>query len=230
MKNLIFLLLAWSFPAFLLAQEAITIHFDNGEQLLADKAYISNFSSNYHPYILLDKKEGPYYSIDEIESMQGHDKKGRDRYVIPVNHEGKAIFAQRLYQSEKLSVYYTGIIDFRANFDQVNRHYRYSFNHSDLKIININNLQSDLFDNHISMEYLKKAKKVRTIQNTLYVIGAGLLAHGLLSMTDEVEESASLNRIPTFPASFIAGAIVANIPWFLKGKKRKHMINALKAY
>jgi len=230
MRKVFFLLLTTLVPFVLFAQESITISFDNGEKLLAENAYISNFSSNSLPYILLNKKEGPYYSINEIESLQGTDKKGRERLVVPVEYKGKSVFAQLLFQSEKVSIYYSGVTDFSANFDQVNTHYRYSFSNANLKVINIKNLQSDLQDNEISMEYLRKAKKVRNIQTTLYAIGAGLLAHGLLSMTDQMERTALYNQSTSIPATFLAGAVVVNIPWFLKSSKRKYMINSLKTY
>lgn len=230
MRKILFILPLIFLSLFLFAQEPIIINLDNGEKLLAENAYISNFSSNYQPYVLLDKKEGPYFSIKEIKSMQGYDNKGRERYVVPIKYNGRSLFAQRLYQNENISIYYTGVTDFLGNFDHLNKHYRYRLSNSPLKVINLKNLYPDLQDNEISMAYLQKAKKVRTVQNTMYIIGAGLLAHGLLSMKNEFEHTSFQDQLPTFPATFLAGAVLVNIPWFLQRSKRKHMINSLKAY
>lgn len=230
MEKTFFILIICSLPLFSFAQEPIAIKFYNGEQLIAQDAFISNHNHRNVPYILLNKKAGPYFSIDEIESLEGMDKKGRERYVIPVINDGNSIFAQRLFHSQEISIYYTGLTDFDDNFIQRNNYFKYTLHNSVLQEINIKNLQMDLGENKISLDYLQKAKRIRNLQAAIYVIGAGLIAHGLLSMRSEVNELVHMNKTASIPATFIAGALVVNIPSFFNKSKRKNMINALKEY
>lgn len=231
MKKLFALILLVGLPYSVFSQLPILIKLNNGQDVFTNYAFITNSGSFLSgPYVRIDERRGPKIKIQEVEYIKGRDQYGKERYFLPVYQGGFKIFAERLYDTERVSIFYTDVMNWSGGFGYANRHYKYSFDNSELKKVNIRNLQYDLADNPVSLDYIKKAKTTRTVQTVLYAVGAGLLIHGISSMAGDVEDPGPIGQAPKIAPTLIIGAIALNVPWFLNRGKQDNLVNALKAY
>ncbi|MFW5762514.1 MAG: hypothetical protein ACOCXH_16185 [Cyclobacteriaceae bacterium] len=231
MKKGIIIVLCVFLSSTAFSQLPILVKLNNGQDIFTNYAYITNSGSFLSgPFVRIDGKRGARYKISEVAYVQGRDQFGKERYFLPVYQSGFNIFAERLHHAERISIFYTDITNWSAGFGYTNRHYKYTLDDSELRKVNIRNLQYDLADNPISMDYIKKAKSTRTVQTILYAAGAGLLIHGFSSLIGDVDEPGPIGRTPSIPPTLIVGVIAVNVPWFLNNGKQNKLVDALKVY
>jgi len=231
MKKLFAAVLFIVLPYTVFSQLPILVKLNNGQDVFTNYAYITNNGSFFSgPYVRVDGKKGPKIKIRAVDYIKGRDQYGKERYFLPVYQGGFKIFAERLYDAERISIFYTDVMNWSGGFGYANRHYKYSFDNSELKKVNIRNLQYDLSNNPVSLDYIKKAKTTRTFQTVLYAVGAGLLIHGFSSMIGDVDDPGPIGQTPKISPTLILGVIAVNVPWFLNKGKQENLVNALEAY
>lgn len=99
------------------------------------------------PFVRIDGAKGEKIPINRINFVDSPDQAGRYRYYKPVNFQGRKIFAERTFTSERISIFYTNIISGTLQATYSFSHYNYSKDNYPLKKASYTNLSHDLSDN-----------------------------------------------------------------------------------
>jgi hypothetical protein len=223
MKYILTLLLL--LPSFCFAQEGpINIYLKTGNITSTNYAFLENNSGFSIPYVRINNKKGEKISIDQVDHIEGTDQNGVYKYFKPIKLQGREIWGERTFRSDRVEIYYTNIISGTWTASYKSKYYQYSKDTQPLKKLTYRNLKIDFGNNNESMPHLKKANSLRVTQLLLYGLGATLITTGIANNLSDTNDNGNI------PVSIVAGAICLYIPWFINTPKQKHFINALKDY
>ncbi|MEQ8469846.1 MAG: hypothetical protein RIC35_01595 [Marinoscillum sp.] len=208
----------------------INIHLKSGETISTQYAYLNSNGGFSQPYVRIDNKKGEKITIDRVTHVEGFDQYSKYKYFQPIKLQGRNIWGERTYNSDRINIFYTNIISGTWTASYKSKYFQYEKDGQPLKKLTYANLKIDLADNPESIESLKKGNALKITQILLYGLGATLIGVGIANDFSNDELSDPNDTSIKIPPAVIAGAITLYIPWFINGPKQNHFVNALKAY
>ncbi len=231
MKKNKYFFLFFLLPLITFSQNApINIHMKSGEILSTRYAFLNINSGFSRPYVRINDKKGEKITIDRITHVEGIDQNGNYKYFQPIRLQGRDIWGERTFNSERVNIFYTNVISGTWTASYKSKYFQYEKDNHPLKKMSYSNLKADLSDHPESMKILKKGNNLRITQILLYGLGSALVISGIASGLSDTELDDPNDSGLKIPPAFIAGAITLYIPWFINGPKQDHFANALKTY
>lgn len=224
MKHLLALLLLLPSIAFSQGIGGIEIQFNSGKSLITEYVYI--YSGYGNSYVQIDGKKGQKVPINLVKSIEGKDKYGNFRHFNPINSDGYITWGERVFKSDRISLYSTSSFNFEYQSEVGDVYYKDDNGAYDLKY---GNLKRDLSDSPIAMEYLKQANGYRTAQGLLWTASVGLFIAGVSKMASSTTPEEP-GQSKGMPAEFLIAGGVNLVGWLLQSPKRQKFREALKAY
>lgn len=220
MKNRLYLLLlcclVYSFAAHAQSTQQYFIKLNNGEVITANRIQLKSplFKSNY---FLLD--DSLSYSPALVVAYQNND--GYFARIEPGNHSDA--FAKRILEGPRIDKFYTS----RTTYDgysyspygygygppRTSRRRVYYFSKDDgpLYLYNHENLEMALGDNASSMLLLQRYKREKFINTGVTIVGAGLMALGIVNSQRTIDGDLKLSPVLYAGAGILGAQVVFNL-------------------
>lgn len=206
--------LAYTAPALAQRTQPFFIKLHTGEVIRASKIQLKSplFKSNY---FLLD--DSLSYSPAMVTSFQNND--GYYARIEPGNHPDA--FAKRILEGPRIEKFYTSRLTYEGysyspygyGMPRTSRRRVYYFSKDDgpLYHYNYENLQMALSDNPSSMLLLQRYKREKIIDTGVTIVGAGLLALGIINSERTMEGDLKLSPMLYAGAGVLGGQLVINL-------------------
>lgn len=213
----------------------IDVYLKSGKVISTRYVYISQGGGFSGPFVRVQPNSKDKIKIDDVDHIEGVDQTGKHRYVRPVDWRLSTIWAERTYQSDRISLYYVGIVQWGLGVSTTKwKYFQYTKDDGPLTKLSIRNVSRDVGDNPESASFIRKSKTNRILQALLYTTG------GVLVITSAVKDLNSVDKPDStpdpakddfkLPVGFIAGAACIALPLALKPGKQKNLVNALEVY
>lgn len=213
------------------------VQLQNGEVYYADKLRFKTPLFKQDHFLLNDSLK---FSISSVAAYQND-----DGYFARVAYGNRSeSFAKRISEGPRISKFFTSTYDYyNSGFSPYGygygyggfgmgagpsrrRIYFFSKDNGPLIPFEFENLAEALADNPSSMLLLKRHKKDKFIHTGISILGAGLLAYGVLNSANSTNEFGQVRLNP----AIYAGAGIVAIPFVIQLFQKDKLTQAVEVY
>ncbi|HZY82491.1 MAG TPA: hypothetical protein VFE50_23355 [Cyclobacteriaceae bacterium] len=211
----------------------INIYLNSGKVISTRYVYIDQGGGFMRAFVRINPNAKEKIMIDEVDYIEGPDNDGKLRHVRPIKFQGRSVWGERTFQSDRITMYFVGVTTWGVGFPSNTKYYQYTKDDGPLTKVTIANVQADVFDSPESMAFVKKSKVNVGLQAGFFAAGITLAIASAVKWANEdvpTGPGAKQDTEVKIPPMVFVGVALCVVPAFIRSGKQKNLVQALEVY